>query len=152
MIDPSNGRIVWYTPYDTELLGNYGMTVQRDKDGKIIPLAAQVCAVWGPNCVNLSVTDANGKIFTCTSRTLLQGDQAPLQGGGYCEWMPYQKGQAAKHQVEVAVSVDTTQATAALQALGTVADQTSAKVDAAAAPKAHHAEVGHLVTHTSQIE
>jgi len=95
-IMPTNGRIVWYTPYKNERLSPYGMATQHDKDGKAIPLAAQVCAVWGPRCVNLLVTDLHGRTFPVTSRTLLQdGDPAP-EHGGYAEWMPYQKGQAAK--------------------------------------------------------
>jgi hypothetical protein len=96
MIEPTNGRIVWYTPFKNELLSPYGMVVQRDKDGYVIPLTAQICAVWGPNCVNLLVTDASGKTFAVTSRTLLQDGDTPNPGGGYAEWMPYQKGQAAK--------------------------------------------------------
>jgi hypothetical protein len=96
MIEPTNGRIVWYTPYSNELAGNFGMSVQRDKDGAIVPLTAQICAVWGPRMVNLSVTDANGKVFAVTSRTLLQDDDAAPAYGGFAQWMPYQKGQAAK--------------------------------------------------------
>lgn len=101
MIEPTNGRIVWYTPYSNELEGAFAMAVQRDMDGKVIPLAAQVCAVWGSRCVNLLVTDANGKTFAVTSRTLLQDDDA-APGAGYAQWMPYQKGQAAKHDAEKA--------------------------------------------------
>lgn len=96
MIEPTNGRIVWYTPYKNELLSPYGMVVQRDKDGNVIPLAAQICAVWGPRMVNLLVTDANGKQFAATSRTLLQDDDVGNEYGGFAQWMPYQKGQAAK--------------------------------------------------------
>jgi hypothetical protein len=96
MIEPTNGRIVWYTPYEGELHQPYGMAVQRDKDGKIIPLAAQVCAVWSERMVNLLVTDANGKTFAVTSRKLLQDGDLGAEFGGYAEWMPYQKGQAAK--------------------------------------------------------
>lgn len=99
MITPTNGRIVWYTPYKNELLSPYGMGAQRDKDGNIIPLAAMVVAVHGPRMVNLIVFDANGHFFPVSSRTLLQ-DNDPVEAvppeGGYCEWMPYQKGQAAK--------------------------------------------------------
>lgn len=96
MIEPTNGHIVWYTPYDAELAGNFGMVVQRDKDGKVVPITAQICAVWGPRMVNLSVTDANGKVFAVTSRTLLQDDDVPNVHGGFAQWMPYQKGQVAK--------------------------------------------------------
>jgi len=100
MIEPTNGRIVWYTPYKNELLSPYGMVVQRDKDGNVVPLTAQVCGVWGPRCVNLLVTDASGKTFVCTSRTLLQDDDARPEHGGFAEWMPYQKGQAAKAEAK----------------------------------------------------
>jgi hypothetical protein len=103
-IMPTNGRIVWYTPYNTEMEGAFGMSAQRDKDGKVIPLAAQVCAVWGPRMVNLLVTDANGKTFAVTSRTLLQAGDTPNPYGGYAEWMPYQKGQAAKAEAAEAAS------------------------------------------------
>lgn len=104
MIEPTNGRIVWYTPYNSEIEGNFGMAVQRAKDGKIIPLAAQVCAVWGPRMVNLLVTDMNGKTYPVTSRTLLQDDDVGPEFGGYAQWMPYQKGQAAKHEAEKSAS------------------------------------------------
>ena len=97
MIQPTNGRIVWYTPYKSELEGNFGMAVQRDKDGNIVPLAADIVAVWGPQMVNLLVKDANGKTFAVTSRKLLQDDDLAPEYGGYAQWMPYQKGQAAKH-------------------------------------------------------
>lgn len=96
MIEPSNGRIVWYTPYKNELLSPYGMVVQRDQDGRVIPLAAMIAAVHGHRMVNLVVFDANGHLFPVTSRQLLQDDDVAHELGGYCEWMPYQKGQAAK--------------------------------------------------------
>ena len=96
MITPTNGRIVWYTPHNAEMEGSHGMVVQLDKDGNLIPLAAMVAAVWGDRCVNLVVYDANGKMFAVTSRTLLQDDDVGNKYGGYCQWMPYQKGQAAK--------------------------------------------------------
>lgn len=90
-IVPTNGRIVWYTPYSNEMQGNYGMVTQRDKDGNVVPLMAQVCAVHGSRCVNLLVTDANGKTFPVTSRTLIQDGDERNRSGGYAEWMPYQK-------------------------------------------------------------
>jgi len=96
MIEPSNGRIVWYTPWRSELEGNFGMCVQKDNDGNVVPLAAQVCAVWNARMVNLLVTDANGKTFAVTSRRLLQDDDVGDVDGGYCQWMPYQQQQAAK--------------------------------------------------------
>jgi hypothetical protein len=48
--------------------------------------------------VNLTVFDHNGCPHSRTSITLIQeGDDPNLIGGrAWCEWMPYQKGQAAK--------------------------------------------------------
>ena len=49
--------------------------------------------------MNLSVIDANGVPHSRTSVELIQ-DACPAPGGAsYCEWMPYQKGQAAKTEV-----------------------------------------------------
>ena len=46
-------------------------------------------------CVNLVVFDANGDRHGRTSVLLLDENmERPL--GTFCEWMPYQKGQAAK--------------------------------------------------------
>ena len=94
MIKPTNGRVVWYTPYKNELMSPYGMVTNRDESGKVIPLAAIVCAVHGDRMVNLLVIDANGRFFPVTSRALLQDDDVANEHGGYCEWMPYQKSVA----------------------------------------------------------
>jgi hypothetical protein len=86
MINPTIGRIVWYT-------GGAGdaptLTTAQ-------PAAAIVTYVWGDRMVNLAVFDSNGSHVGRTSVKLLQdGDERPA-GGPYCEWMPFQKGQAAK--------------------------------------------------------
>lgn len=87
MIAPSNGRIVWYTP-GADFAG-----VQHDINK---PLAAMVCHVWGNRMVNLLVVDSNGDQYAQTSVTLLQDDDAKPVTGRFAEWMPFQKGQAAK--------------------------------------------------------
>lgn len=86
MIKPTIGRVVLFTP-------NYqpGGPEHRDQ-----PLVALICYVWSDNLVNLGGFDANGVPFAATSVTLLQDDQPKLPLGHYAEWMPYQKGQAAK--------------------------------------------------------
>jgi hypothetical protein len=85
MIKPTVGRVVLYWP----------SAVQAGTD-TLQPFAATVAYVWNDRMVNLSVTDHNGKQFGVTSVRLLQdGDERP-NGGMFCEWMPYQKGQAAK--------------------------------------------------------
>ena len=52
--------------------------------------------VHGDRMVNLTVHDHNGVSWPVCSVPLLQEGDAPVVGSFYCEWMPYQKGQAAK--------------------------------------------------------
>jgi len=82
MIKPTVGRIVWFTPI--------GIAHMQQ------PYAAIVCHVWSDRCVNLAVFDQNGNVEQHTSVTLLQDADERPESGRYCEWMPYQKGQAAK--------------------------------------------------------
>lgn len=90
IITPTVGRVVWF----------YAWSGDPDLDGfihshGIVPMAAHVAHVWSDRMVNLMVIDPNGKAHSRTSIVLRQeGDPAPA--GSYCEWMPYQKGQAAK--------------------------------------------------------
>lgn len=100
---PSVGRKVWYRPSKFDMQGPVPMTISGSlPDGNIHPLDATVIAVWGDRCINVLVTDILGKQFPVLSCTLLQeGDEPPkdLDGnvaGRYCEWMPYQLGQAKK--------------------------------------------------------
>jgi hypothetical protein len=62
------------------------------------PFDAGVICVWGPNCVNLSVTDHAGNIHFRSSVFLRQEEDAvpSAAGPGYAEWMPYQTAQAKK--------------------------------------------------------
>jgi hypothetical protein len=80
VIKPTVGRVVWFwipgSP-QTE------------------PLAAMVAAVVTDSIVNLSVIDAEGNQHAQKGVPLIQeGEKPPAMP--YCEWMPYQKGQAAK--------------------------------------------------------
>lgn len=94
MITPTNGRIVWFTPPQLSVAGGLNASiVQHDKTK---PLAAMVCHVWSDRCVNLLVTDSDGNQHPVTSVTLLQDEECGTENGRYCEWMPFQKGQAAK--------------------------------------------------------
>lgn len=86
MIKPTVGRVVWYWPAPSDsIVGNDGSQ----------PLAALVAHVWSDTCVNLAVFDANGSPTNRTSVLLVQ-EGNPRPDSGFCEWMPYQKGQAAK--------------------------------------------------------
>lgn len=88
MITPTLGRIVWFTPSKNE-------SMATETDGRC---AAIVVKVWSDRVVNLTVFDANGNSVPKASVTLVQdGDLAP-NGGYFAEWMPYQKGQAAKYE------------------------------------------------------
>jgi hypothetical protein len=88
MIKPTNGRVVWFTPSPAS-----SVIVQIEKT---VPLAAIVTHVYGDRMVNLVVFDSYGAPHSKSSVPLLQdGDERP-EHGNYCEWMPYQKGQAAK--------------------------------------------------------
>ncbi len=94
MIKPTNGRVVWYTPSNHQGHIAYG--------GQ--PLAAQIAHVHSDKMVNLMVIDSNGVTHPITSVDLIQDGEQKPHGGFYCEWMPYQKGQAAKtEQAEAAL-------------------------------------------------
>lgn len=86
MIKPTVGRVVLYHPPTNCAESGFASAET---------CAAIIAHVWSDTCVNLAVFDANGKAHNRTSVLLLQdGNDTPA--GGYCEWMPYQKGQAAK--------------------------------------------------------
>lgn len=83
MIKPTIGRVVWYhseNPTQTEQ-----------------PWAAIVCFVHSETMVNLTVFDENGYGKPKPSIFLYQGD-GDKPSLPYCEWMPYQIGQAKKEQ------------------------------------------------------
>ena len=86
MIKPTVGRVVLYHP---------GPSFTGCSAGVGIPLPALVARVWSDTCVNLGGFDANGMPFNATSVLLVQDDQ-PSPAANYCEWIAYQKGQAAK--------------------------------------------------------
>ena len=90
-IQPTVGRVVWFTPAAGDELKPNGHQ----------PLAAIIAHVWSDTCVNLAVFDANGANHSRTSVYLAQ-DDTPRPGAGFCQWMPYQKGQAAKTEQVIA--------------------------------------------------
>lgn len=83
IISPTPGRIVWY----------HEKAIQPDPKQ---PLAAMVTYVWSDRLVNLVVFNANAMKFERTSVPLVQHND-PTPNDRYAEWMPYQKGQAAKN-------------------------------------------------------
>lgn len=94
MIKPTIGRVVWFHGET-----NYAGFVNHDKTG---PKAAIVTHVWSDRMVNLALFDSNGTSYPMTSVTLVQPDAPAPEFGIYCTWMPYQIGQAAKHEGQTA--------------------------------------------------
>lgn len=89
MIKPTIGRIVWYTPE---------MYVPSNSNYGTQPFAAIVTYVHSDRMVNLSVFDHTGEHYSVRSVTLVQDDDETRPSDRYCEWMPYQIGQAKKHE------------------------------------------------------
>jgi hypothetical protein len=87
VIKPTIGRVVlFHPPTNVNEAGFAGAPI----------CAAIVSYVWSDSMVNLAVFDANGVPHSRTSVRLIQDNDEAPEGGYYCEWMPYQKGQAAK--------------------------------------------------------
>lgn len=90
MIEPAVGRIVWYRP------SSFDRASGLRGDGG--PLAAIVAHVHSPRTINVTVFDTRGVPHPRVSVPLVQdGEPKPdPEHSAHCEWMPYQKGQAAK--------------------------------------------------------
>lgn len=84
MIKPTIGRVVWFWEKGY-IEGNLAPQ----------PEAALIVYVHSDACVNLCVLDHNGVPKSRTSVPLYHGE-GDRPAWMHCEWMPYQKGQAAK--------------------------------------------------------
>lgn len=62
------------------------------------PFRADICYVWSDRLVNVSYNDHQGQAMAESSVVLLQDDDAKPHGIPFCTWMPYQIGQARKHE------------------------------------------------------
>lgn len=91
MIKPTIGRVVWFWPYAPSLFGEFHFNGSLEQ-----PCAAIVVAVWSDRCVNLVVYDHAGMSHSFGSVILVQDGDSKPERCCFCEWMPYQKGQAAK--------------------------------------------------------
>lgn len=89
MIEPTIGRKVWFRPNGaTHLNGGAFSNFNEDQ-----PMDASVAYVHGERMVNLQVIDHAGVPHAVMSVHFRQPeDHEPV--GMYCEWMPYQVGQA----------------------------------------------------------
>lgn len=90
-IIPTVGRVVYFTP-------SMNLSVIPDANSGVC--AALITAVHNDNCVNLAVFDANGyshsRCSVCHVSTLPEVPEGSVQKYDCWDWMPYQKGQAAK--------------------------------------------------------
>ena len=81
MIKPTIGRVVWFW----------------ENASQTQPMTGLICYVHSDTMVNLAVFDINGVPMSKTSVYLYQGfADSERPQGHFAEWMPYQKGQAAK--------------------------------------------------------
>jgi hypothetical protein len=83
MISPTVGRVVWI----------------RQRDGAVSvtqPEVALITFVHSDSRINVAGFSALGEPFALEKCLLVQDGEALPGGRPYAEWMPYQKGQAAK--------------------------------------------------------
>lgn len=96
MITPTIGRIVWL--YAT----HRDVACHDDKQ----PFAAQVVFVHNDRLINVAYFDHNGAHHALHSVTLVQDEEPKPDDRPYAEWMPYQKGQASKHDADQSPKTD----------------------------------------------
>lgn len=86
---PTIGRRVWF--FSDERYGQSGLHINDHSQ----PCDAGIVYVWNDGLVNLDVTDHHGNHHAFSSVTLVQpGEGRPEKQGYWCEWMPFQVGQA----------------------------------------------------------
>lgn len=91
-ISPTIGRKVWFHPGKADR----GMeTITKTE-----PMDASVVYVWSDTLVNLAVWDHYGNIWARSSVRLVQPGDAASGDEAWCEWMPYQIGQAERHATQ----------------------------------------------------
>lgn len=86
MIYPTPGRIVWYHPPATAAYPKIGNQ----------PHPAMIAHVLENGRINLTVSAPSGDTYAAREVHLLEDGEPAPAGQPYAEWMPYQKGQAAK--------------------------------------------------------
>jgi hypothetical protein len=89
VITPTIGRVVWYWPASAEPLQIIEPTQ---------PFKADIVCVHADGTINLAGYDHGGAPFAESHCPLWEGEGARPEGSCW-QWMPYQKGQAAKAEV-----------------------------------------------------
>lgn len=95
MIAPTVGRIVWY--YEA-LPGGFNRAELIDQHRETVQPQAAIVAFVDPEGAFINVTrfSREGTPIPQAGVPLVQDDVPVPTHGGWAEWMPYQKGQAAK--------------------------------------------------------
>lgn len=88
LIKPTVGRVVLFYP---------GKGDEHFEDQGSGPFAATVCAVHSDFLINVVAFNEFGESEGRLTVTLVQDDD-PTPAGAYATWMPYQIGQAKKHE------------------------------------------------------
>lgn len=88
IIIPTIGRRVWFRPDPRSGASGF---VCHDSS---VPMDAGIVYVWSDRMVNLDVCDHAGNHHAFTSVPLVHSPFDAPPDGHYCEWMPFQKGQA----------------------------------------------------------
>jgi len=86
IIEPTVGRIVWYWVNPEAMDKPHAQ-----------PEAAIVTYVHGTRMINVNAFTHDGMPVARTSVPLLQESDVIPDQGDFCQWMPYQIGQAKKH-------------------------------------------------------
>lgn len=92
MIPPTPGRVLWFHPAIDD---KRSLRLSSEQ-----PMAATVAFVHHERLVNLNVTDHAGVSRAYQEVALIQDDDTPPLAAPYAVWMPYQKGQAIKHDAQ----------------------------------------------------
>lgn len=129
-IKPTIGRRLWFWPGK----GTVDFTRFAYSDSRQ-PCDAGIAYVHNDKMINITVADQSGVMHGCTSVPLIQPGETPPADGFYCEWMPYQAGQAKKSSAEDGLS-----------ALALKADVIATVVQAAATAAGTQSVEGHKLS------
>lgn len=92
MIKPTVGRVVLYWPPGSRIKDHEGHPEPQ-------PRVAFIAYVHGDRMINIGFFDQNGVVGDGATSVLLvqEGDDTPGEFESFCEWMPFQIGQAKVH-------------------------------------------------------
>jgi hypothetical protein len=93
MIKPTIGRVVWFWPGDVKRIMINILDPKQPHD-------AHITFVHSDTEINVAGFDHRGEPFSVHNVKLVQEGEAPYEGESHAAWMPYQQGQAKRHEAE----------------------------------------------------